>query len=323
MDIGSSLNSSACSGYYSLQSIGNPIYATVQGNGGICQANYSSSCSTEPQTGFQSDYPDLFVFTLLFTSNGIQVCVARLDILGSWDQDLMAYVVQYGGCSPGTYLSGSSCLGCNASCACPAADSSNSCQQTCSAGFYCPIGSASVSQNPCPAGYYCPAGTSNYTQHPCPAGTYNQLLNQTSASSCISCSSNYSCVAGTSTPAVCPANYFCPTSASTPILCPAGFFCPSGTLVNNSNPCSVGTYSYAGQSNCTNCPVGAYCPQQSLSNFLACPAGSYGSLVMSTVCFNCSDGTFSLNAGSSNSSFCVTCPSCMQICFSYPYFSNE
>jgi hypothetical protein len=67
----------------------------------------------------------------------------------------------------------------------------------------------------------------------------------------------------------------CNTSLS---LCVAGYFCNNASLSLVANPCSIGKFSLAGSSDCTNCtaPAGYRCPSASPNTTgVPCPAGFY------------------------------------------------
>ena len=116
----------------------------------------------------------------------------------------------------------------------------------CDPGFYCPAGT--VAANPCALGSFCPAQSA--TELPCPAGQ----ICATPASS-----------------AACPPGLVCPLGSVQGQACPAGSFCSN----SGSTVCPPGTYCPANAPGAVPCPAGAYCPGPGLTDFLACPAGSF------------------------------------------------
>ena len=146
----------------------------------------------------------------------------------------------------------------------------------CAAGYYCTLGSPSVTPNDancdpdkcdagiCPKGHYCPINT----DYPilCEEGTF---MNSTGADAC----------------ATCPGGYYCDgVYTKTYFECPQGSFCPAGT--GTSQPtCPKGTYGASAglksSGECTTCPSGEYCGSRGLtqtsgacSEGFYCPAGS-------------------------------------------------
>ena len=141
--------------------------------------------------------------------------------------------------------------------------------QTCPPGFYCPIGCTTYVPNICPMGYYCPSGTTYSTQYPCPVGTYNPLQGQQLQSTCQSC-----------TP-----GYYCNTLGQSAVTgaCAAGFYCNAGSTsprpinaAQGGGICTKGTYCPSGSTSPTNCDPGYYCPNNQMSATAGkCAAGYY------------------------------------------------
>ncbi|KAJ9462458.1 Cytadherence high molecular weight protein 2, partial [Diplonema papillatum] len=125
----------------------------------------------------------------------------------------------------------------------------------CSAGYYCPGTSATLSQlpnhaeNACPLGHYCP--TQSTTPLPCDNGWHQPSTTQ---EVCLRCPAGY----------FCDADNFCPTTNyTTPEACPPGYYCPIETSFATEFPCPKGTYSNAthleSRSQCTPCDPGYFC----------------------------------------------------------------
>ena len=131
----------------------------------------------------------------------------------------------------------------------------------CPKGFYCPPGTYDNSIFPCPKGHYCPDGTSYSTQFPCTNGTYNDKIQSTDNSSCLTCDSLF----------------YCPKGSSFPIKCPLGYDCSSSGIEKLSDElesCHLGQYPRPYPGGCIDCPKGAYCPSQQLFPSL-CPVIIY------------------------------------------------
>ena len=56
----------------------------------------------------------------------------------------------------------------------------------------------------------------------------------------------------------CPAGKYFSSSSNTCLNCSAGYYCPKGSTSGYANPCPAGTFSKAGQAECTPCPEGTY-----------------------------------------------------------------
>ena len=67
----------------------------------------------------------------------------------------------------------------------------------CISGMACPTTGLSYPTESCSAGYYCPLGSALPTAAPCPAGTYTDYRNLTSAVECTVCPQGQACYAGT------------------------------------------------------------------------------------------------------------------------------
>ena len=165
----------------------------------------------------------------------------------------------------------------------------------CSAGYFCPAGSSSLTHSNCTtAGYFCPAGSSSATHAPCPAGLYcpdssvPQLctagyycsaVGATSEVRAGPCAIGSYCPAGSSTATQmnCTAGSFCNatglSSAGGPCL--AGYWCGSGSTLAMQNGCPAGAYCPAGSSAPLPCPIGAYCAYAFRGDYEQCPSGTY------------------------------------------------
>lgn len=149
---------------------------------------------------------------------------------------------------------------------------------TCSAGYYCTVGSPSAQPGAtAPTGYQTIFPITSYGGK-CPAGTY--------------------CPAGTPTAIPCRVGHVCPTEgmdetgmAANP--CPAGRVCEAG--LSAAGPlCPAGHYCPAGSSAGTPCPAGTYLATegaQAVTDCLDCPGGQYcGSPGLSSPTGTCSAG---------------------------------
>ena len=148
----------------------------------------------------------------------------------------------YSQCMDGTYLSGSSCLLCNA-------------------GHYCKNGK----QTKCPVGTF-QAYQFQSSCMDCPAGTYQSSTGQTTCEYCPA--GTYCPNVKTGTPTKCAKGTFNPGVGQTAcIKCPAGYACPSEGLTSIDNQlCPPGTYSDTeGLSACKKCLAGYYCPASGMA----------------------------------------------------------
>ena len=210
-------------------------------------------------------------------------------------------------CSPGSYstVGASDCTPCPAGqYGSTAALSTATCTAACSAGYFCPAGSAVYALNPCPAGYMCPLGTANGTQYPCASGTYS-VGSASSCSSCaaglyggssalgsVSCSGpcavgRYGSSSGMTTSdcsGPCDAGRYGGSSGLTDASCTgncsAGYACPAGSTNATAVQCAPGQYSLSGYGSCVNCSAGLYGSAFGLSTASCsgpCDAGRYGS----------------------------------------------
>lgn len=134
--------------------------------------------------------------------------------------------------------------------------------QNCQAGYYCPLGSTSITQTICPVGHYCLAGSGVPT--PCPRGTYNPSTGKTALSQCLTCPVGSYCetAALTSPTGSCAAGYYCKTEhfVARPVAeeCPAGYECGVGSV--DKTLCSSSYQDQPRQSSCKSCPAGFHCP---------------------------------------------------------------
>ncbi len=143
----------------------------------------------------------------------------------------------------------------------------------------------------CTAGYYCPAGSTSVTQNPCAAGTYSQA----GWASCQSVDAGCwgAAKATTSCPNECEAGKYSTGGADSCIECGAGKWSnkkanscseiKAGCYGTNGasecpNTCDAGTYSLKGQASCTDCPAGTYGATTGLTTEACsgpCEAGYY------------------------------------------------
>ena len=226
----------------------------------------------------------------------------------------------------------------------PGATKSADCA-TCTAGYYCPIGTA----NPiiCPMGYFCTSGQGLPSK--CPIGTYGgsfgitigTLCNQCDAGTYCSlpglpspeglCDSGYFCLSGStsSTPAsgICPAGGFCETGSRLAKSCPPGRFNPNpgGKDLDACQLCTPGQYC-SGEAKSTttgDCAAGFYCPSGSYMPNMRparpgyytlvkqyqetpCDEGYYNPYYAQSACFECPAGFLCL--GTANTGTFINCP---------------
>ena len=143
------------------------------------------------------------------------------------------------------------------------------------AGYYAPGGGRRAFS--CSAGYYCPVGSSSATEESCPAGRYSSETNLYAAEQCtITPAGSYSEVAATEALA-CPAGRFaphngtrdagpafcdehpspCSEGSSSCLQCFGGYACAEGAV--EAVACGLGYYSAPGASDCALCPRGHWC----------------------------------------------------------------
>jgi hypothetical protein len=179
----------------------------------------------------------------------------------------------------------------------------------CSAGAYCPAGTATVNP-PCPQGSFCStpdrqqactagrygptAGLTICTA--CAAGKYGTVTGATSeAAACVPCTAapgtGLSCPPDSTTDSPpCPRGFYCP-DASTVLRCPLGSFgeWTGFTSATQCTACSAGRYtSLTGQASeeaaCPSCPVGRWSGSllSSITGCIDCAVGKVGTFVGQT-----------------------------------------
>ncbi|XP_032305021.1 zonadhesin-like isoform X2 [Coturnix japonica] len=262
--------------------------------------------------------------------------------------------------------------------ACPAGSYNPSQRQAsclpCPQGFFCPKNSSSFLENECSAGHYCPAGTASATQFPCPEGTYNPQNGSSLLSHCLPCErghycaltgqahvtgpclAGFYCSGGSSSPTptdgllgdVCPKGTYCPMGTALPqpcppgyysnltgstgiedcLLCDAGYFCSGTGLLSPTGLCEGGFYCSGGAispkppritESGGPCPPGHYCVAGS-SRAQPCPAGSYSPSWSMVQCLECPEG-FYCETASTNYTDCPTghyCPRSTKFATQYP-----
>ena len=189
----------------------------------------------------------------------------------------------------------------------------------CREGYFCESGSESL-DNECQPGFYCPQGSA--AQQPCQAGTYSST---TRSVTCSDCPAGRLCEPDSNggaqdTNVACPGGYYCPAKTGSKILCPPGTYgadreglrritdcsdCPAGYYCDpaNNGPISGPTSGLNQPQVCDPrydcvsgvalsrpidlsteggqlCPIGYYCPNAVVNGvFVAkseCPEGTYG-----------------------------------------------
>ncbi|MBR2012579.1 MAG: InlB B-repeat-containing protein [Alphaproteobacteria bacterium] len=170
----------------------------------------------------------------------------------------------------------------------------------------------------CTAGYYCPAGSTSVTQNECSAGTYSQA----GWSSCqnVSAGCMGAAKATTSCPTACGGGKWSAAGSASCKEIKAGCYGTSGTQ-ECPNECSAGTYSQAGWASCqnvdagcmgaakatTSCPTACGDGKWSAAGSASCSqikAGCYGTSGTQECPNQCEAGTYS-TAGASK---CTDCP---------------
>ncbi|EDV25654.1 uncharacterized protein TRIADDRAFT_55968 [Trichoplax adhaerens] len=188
----------------------------------------------------------------------------------------------------------------------------------CYGGFFCTSGASTpsptdgITGNKCSAGHYCPNGTA--VEKACLPGTYTT---QTQAYECLACPSGKYCVDGL-VPADCPEGFFCPSNTGYNWKsCPTGTFSNQRGLLNDSQceSCTAGNYcdklnatapsgscdsgyfcksgsdtktpdGVTNKGNAGICPPGSYC-LASTSQPQPCPMGTYSNKSVLTHVDNC------------------------------------
>jgi len=239
-------------------------------------------------------------------------------------------------CSPGYFLSASTCQICPANSYCPSGSTSPT---SCGSGSLSSQGSASISSCQSPQIYVNisidgASSTMNQSQfqNALPSNVvltqYQDVLVAVQAS----CFQGYYCPMDTTTPIPCPAGTYnsLPNIAdpSGCLTCPQGSYCPSASMLPTS--CAAGSYMIgigaSQQSNCVTCPSGNYCPLGTITpsncsagtynpvlngtgiaSCLACPAGEYCPLATTTPSV-CSAGSYRGSTGGAQQGDCTTCP---------------
>lgn len=200
-----------------------------------------------------------------------------------------------------------------------------------SAGFVCQELGLPYPQDLCPQGYYCAAGTSTADPSdavstkpiPCQAGLFclagvafplsvEWIPTQPWGSSFSQpCREGTYCLQGAyqlSGSGLCFPGHYCPPNSTYPVVTPLGTYSPSDGAINP-NLCFPGTYApIVGQFDCLPCPSGYTCPSYGTYIPTICPSGSYRSQVDSVPCKLCQTGTYSLEIGAPDISFCLPCP---------------
>lgn len=225
-------------------------------------------------------------------------------------------------CLSGTYqpqlnaVNITACLDCKEGLACTE-DGLDQPDFPCEPGFYCPSGSNNVEMNQCQPGYFCPQQSAAAT--PCTPGYYcdgvekPEPTSQCDAGSyCPSPCDNSGPQGCTSLTQIdCPPGAYCPIGSATPSLCPPGTFTENISTKESSDstclPCEPGFFcSSSGmtRNDLENCPPGYYCEEGAISPFLnICPQGNFCP-ENSGEPANCTDGSFTRNAGAE---VCLTC----------------
>jgi len=139
----------------------------------------------------------------------------------------------------------------------------------CPRGKYCSGLGESTFTATCTAGYYCPNGTA--VPIACPAGTSSASLGLSSVDQCVTCPVGFYCTTAVTAPVKCPAGSFTKvtgTMAKGPVAstaeaktacvtCTAGSVCTIGATAPVA--CGIGKHTAPGASACSTCAAGHYC----------------------------------------------------------------
>lgn len=166
----------------------------------------------------------------------------------------------------------------------------------------CPPGTFNYTDaGPCSAGFYCPLGTAEPEK--CPPGTFSNKIKLFSSEQCENCTAGKYC--GTfnllKPTAPCREGYYCPTGSSRAdqIECPAGRYCPEGSF--EPELCPNGTYRDITKgisvSDCFNCTPGYYCQGVGLTNVTGPCAERYFPIRSLFSCYLPLRGTFVMVVG--------------------------
>ncbi len=150
----------------------------------------------------------------------------------------------------------------------------------------------------CPPGSLAPSSSGNPSVSsclPCPIGMFCGLFGASSPTGV--CAGGYVCTGSSNTST--------PTTANMGYMCRPGYYCP--VQATNMMQCNAGSYNpNYGQSACLSCPPGSLCMGLGLTNYSACPLGSYCPLG-SPAPIGCPPGTFSNQYNIGNVSDCLPC----------------
>jgi sugar lactone lactonase YvrE len=208
------------------------------------------------------------------------------------------------------------------------------CDGACSAGYYCPEGSANATQAPCAAGsygsstgniaptcdgvcsagYYCPAGSTSATQAPCAAGSFGSSTGNTAPTCDGACSGGTFSAEGWTRCTTCPDGTYCPRGASAVSACPVGSYC----LANASDPtlCTGWTFgALPSQASCGACPANNFCTGRSATPCVPdgrCAAAGCASGYKGMLCADCMGGYFKENSPLGGGFVCQVCPSSLR-----------
>lgn len=161
----------------------------------------------------------------------------------------------------------------------------------------------------CTAGHFCPPGTASATSFPCPPGTYTDEVNRIYELQCSLCPAGSACLEGTGgvqkPPIPCAPGHFCPigTEYADQFECLPGTWTDK-TFLTAASECTIcerGNYCVGGQSSISGiCSPGYYCPEKSYTaDQIPCPSGFYSpteGLFSASQCLECPEGSFCLSA---------------------------
>jgi hypothetical protein len=183
----------------------------------------------------------------------------------------------------------------------------------CPAGFYCEEGTSTIDPSdsvaikplPCQAGVFCLGGVSSpLPVEWIPTQPWGAMHSQF-------CQEGTYCLEAAyklSGSGLCFPGHYCPPDSSYPVISPVGSFSANEGAIAPAL-CFPGTYApLRGQVDCLPCPSGHTCPSYGTYVPSICPAGTFRSQVDSVPCRLCQAGTYSVEVGAPDISYCLPCP---------------
>ena len=107
---------------------------------------------------------------------------------------------------------------------------------------------------------------------------------------------------------LCFPGHYCPANTSYPVPTPLGSFSSAAGAIMPML-CFPGTYApIEAQFDCLPCPSGHTCPSYGTYLPTICAAGTYRAQVDAVLCRRCQEGTYSMEVGAPDISYCLPCP---------------